>query len=167
MPRMPLAQKVESQHVEQAWETPSLDAIPQISKQHVIAMETVDDDNVWTVAGMEHLLLRTVGRRSGQEHKVALPMWRDADGNPVVVASFAGAPQHPSWYLNLADPTANPELHVRTRGGAYWAEAQVLDGADYDAAWEGLTADRAWYRDYQARTERRIPLVRFVEKRPA
>jgi hypothetical protein len=30
-----------------------------------------------------------------------------------------------------------------------------------------LVADRAWYDDYQAKTARRIPLVRLTETRPA
>ena len=33
--------------------------------------------------------------------------------------------------------------------------------------WQQLTEDRAWYNDYQARTSRRIPLVRLPESRPA
>ena len=157
----------ESQKVEQAWETPSLDVIPVISKEHVKAMEGSDNEAVWFVAGMHHVLLRTIGRRSGNEHKVALPLWRDPAGHPVVVASFAGAETDPAWYLNLTDRAANPEVEVRVQGGHFWAAAEILDGDDYQRTWEGLTADRAWYRDYQAKTERRIPLVRLVEKRPA
>jgi deazaflavin-dependent oxidoreductase (nitroreductase family) len=85
----------------------------------------------------------------------------------VVVASFSGAPQHPSWYLNLTDRAANPEVLVRVQGGSFWADAQVLEGRDYETTWAGLTADRPWYNDYQSRTDRRIPLVRLVERRPA
>ena len=94
----------ESQKVEQVWETPPLDEIPKLSKAHVEVMEQSDDDAIWKQAGMDHVLLRTVGRKSGNEHKVALPMWRDPDGRPVVVASFAGAKDHPSWYLNFSRP---------------------------------------------------------------
>jgi deazaflavin-dependent oxidoreductase (nitroreductase family) len=157
----------ESQKVEQVWETPSLEEIPVITKGHVAAMEVSDDDQVWSQAGMHHLLLRTVGRRSGNEHKVALPFWRDANGQRIVAASFAGAPNHPSWYVNLADRTANPEVLVRVQGGSFWSVPDILDGDEYAEAWEGLNRDRAWYNDYQAKTERRIPLVRFPETRPA
>jgi deazaflavin-dependent oxidoreductase (nitroreductase family) len=146
---------------------PPREEIPGISKAHVAAMEASDDDAVWLVAGMGHVVLRTVGRRSGNEHKVALPYWLDADGHRVVVASFSGAPQHPSWYLNLTDRVANPEVLVRVQGGSYWSDAEVLDGDDYDRTWAGLTADRPYYGDYQTRTERRIPLVRLPETRPA
>ena len=149
------------------FEEPPREEIPGISKMHVEAMESSDDDAVWTPAGMHHVVLRTMGRKSGKEHKVALPFWRDPDGQRVIVASFSGAPQHPSWYLNLSDREANPEVLVRVQGGSFWADPQVLEGDDYDRTWAGLTADRPWYDDYQSRTDRRIPLVRLVELRPA
>jgi deazaflavin-dependent oxidoreductase (nitroreductase family) len=154
--------------VEQNWETPSLEEIPKISRMHVDAMEQSDDDMVWAQAGMHHVLLRVIGRKSGNEQKVALPTWRDPQGNRVVVASYAGAPQHPAWFLNLQDRAANPEVLVRVQGGRqFWSRAEVLDGDDYQRVWAGLTADRAWYSDYQAKTGRRIPLVRLPETRPA
>jgi len=113
------------------------------------------------------VVIRTVGRKTGQEHKVALPTWRDPDGVPVVVASYAGAPQHPSWYLNLSDRTANPEVLVRTKTSQYWSVPDIPEGEEYDRLWALLTADRAWYSDYQAKTSRRIPLVRLPVTRPA
>ncbi|MEX2253934.1 MAG: nitroreductase/quinone reductase family protein [Acidimicrobiia bacterium] len=157
------------QHVEQVWETPPLDEIPKLSSAHVDAMESMDDvDEVWQQAGMHHVLLRTIGRKSGNEHKVALPTWLDPEGRRVVVASFAGAPGHPSWYLNLADRDANPEVLCAVQGGnRYWSEHEILDGDEYDRIWGLLIADRAWYESYQGKTERRIPLVRLPETRPA
>jgi deazaflavin-dependent oxidoreductase (nitroreductase family) len=153
----------ESQKVEQVWETPSYEEIVTISAGHVQAMETSDDDAVWNVAGMHHVLLATVGRKSGKVHKVALPTWRDPDGHRIVVASMAGAPAHPSWFVNLRDRTANPTVHVRVQGGEYDCVPDILAGDEYDRTWKLLTADRAWYNDYQAKTDRQIPLVRLPE----
>lgn len=146
---------------------PSRDEIPKISADHVKAMESTDDDAAWVIAGMHHVVVHTLGRKSAKEHKVALPFWSDPGGHRVVVASFAGAPQHPSWYLNLADKSANPEIRIRVQRGVFWADAQVLDGDEYADTWAGLTTDRPYYDDYQTRTDRRIPLVRLVELRPA
>ena len=146
---------------------PSREEIPGISRQHVGAMESSDAGEIWILAGMHHVVLTTVGRRSGKVHKVALPFWLDPDGHRVVVASFAGAPHHPSWYVNLSDPTANPEVLVRVQGGAFWAEPQTLEGDEYARMWAALITDRPYYADYQTRTDRRIPLVRLVEVRPA
>jgi len=150
------------------FETPTPQQIVKISAKHVAMMETSDADDTWIWVGMEHLLLRTIGRRSGNEHKVALPFWRDPGGHRVVVASFGGAPTDPAWFLNLSDRTANPEVLVRVQGGLFWSEQQILDGDDYDATWAGLVADRPWYDDYVAKAGgRRIPLVRLAESRPA
>src|SRR5215211_4797664 len=93
-------------------EEPPRDQIPGISAMHVAAMDTMDSDEVWVGAGMNQLILRTVGRKSGKEHRVALPYWIDGDGHRVVVASFAGAPKDPAWFLNVAHRDANPEVLV-------------------------------------------------------
>jgi deazaflavin-dependent oxidoreductase (nitroreductase family) len=156
----------ESQRVEQHWETPSNDEIVAISHQHVEAMESSDDDAVWFVAGMHHVVVNTIGRKSGNEHRVALPIWRDPDGHRIVVASFAGAPQHPSWFLNLRD-RSEPEVLCRVQGGRYWSVPEILEGDERDRVWQMLIADRAWYDNYQAKTDRPIPLVRLPETRPA
>lgn len=156
------------QKVEQQWETPSLDEIPAISKGHVEAMESSDADEVWQVAGMHHVVLHTIGRKSGKEHKVALPVWFDPDGHRIVAASFAGGPKHPSWFVNLRDREANPEVLCRVQGKKYWSKPEILDGGEeYERIWDLFTQDRAWYNDYQAKTDRTIPLVRLPETRPA
>ncbi len=152
----------ESQKVEQVWETPSADEIVELTKAHVGAMETMTDDIVWVQAGMHHILLQTVGRKSGNVHKVALPIWKDPDGHRIAVASFAGAKNHPSWFLNLRDRT-EPRLRIRVQDGEFWSDAEVLEGEERDRIWDLLVADRSWYTDYQAKTERQIPLVRFPE----
>jgi deazaflavin-dependent oxidoreductase (nitroreductase family) len=144
---------------------PSREEIPARTREHVSAMESTDDDEAWFVAGMHHLVLCTVGRRSGREQKAALPYWIDPDGHPIVVASWAGAAQHPAWYLNLCDRAANPEVRVRTQRRAFWAQAQVLEGDDRRRTWAALTADRPFYGEYQSRTARQIPLVRLRERR--
>ena len=157
----------DSQKVEQFWQTPSHDEIPVLTRAHVEAMETMDDDIVWVQAGMQHVLVHTIGRKSGNEHSVALPTWLDSTGDRIVVASFAGAKHDPSWFINLQDRAANPEVLCIVQRGRFWSVPEVLDGDDYDTIWALLTADRAWYNDYQAKTERRIPLVRLPETRPA
>jgi len=144
------------------FQTPTNQEIVAISAKHVAMMETSDADDTWIWVGMEHLLLHTVGRRTGNLHKVALPFWRDADGHRVVVASFAGSPNDPAWFLNLSDRTANPDVLVRVQGGTYRTVPQILDGDDYARTWTGLVADRPWYDDYVAKADgRTIPLVRL------
>jgi len=157
---MPTSQKSEP------FVEPSRAEIPGRTREHVAAMESTDADEAWFVAGMHHLILRTVGRRSGKEQKAALPYWIDAGGRRIVVASYAGGPKHPAWYLNLCDRAKNPEVLVREQRAAYWAEARVLEGEERRRTWDALVQDRAFYVDYQGRTSRELPVVRLVERRP-
>ena len=56
---------------------------------------------------------------------------------------------------------------MRRQHALYWSKPEILEGDEYAKVWAGLTADRAYYNDYQSRTERRIPLVRLAPARPA
>lgn len=155
-----------SQKVDQVWETPPPEQIVELTKAHVAAMEASDDDLIWKQVGMDHILIETVGRKSGRVHKVALPVWFDAGGHRIVVASFAGATKHPSWFVNLRDPEANPQVRCRVQGAQFFSKPQVLSEPERSQVWASLVADRAWYDDYQAKTERRIPLVRLPITEP-
>ncbi|MDP6975324.1 MAG: nitroreductase/quinone reductase family protein [Acidimicrobiales bacterium] len=147
------------------WETPTHEQIVEITRAHVEAMESSTDPAIWVTVGMHHVLLYTVGRKSGNTHKVALPFWRDPNGDRLVIGSFAGAVKDPAWVLNLRDRTANPGVKVRTQHGAFWSEHQVLEGDERDEMWGLMTADRAFYSNYQAKTERTIPMIRLPETR--
>ena len=140
--------------------------VPYIGKLQVWVYERSDGRLMSTAAGMRHLLLYTIGRKSGRRLTACLPYWIDVDGERLVVASYAGGPRNPGWYHNLADKGANPEVVVRDRDRVFWARADVLKGEERDAVWARLVADRPFYRDYQEQTERTIPLVRLVETRP-
>jgi deazaflavin-dependent oxidoreductase (nitroreductase family) len=56
------------------------------------------------------LLLTTTGRKTGRAHTVALQYLSQGDAG-VLIASNAGEPRHPAWYLNLK---ARPEAIVET-----------------------------------------------------
>ena len=163
----PVSPQQPSQKVTHEFETPTKEQIVAISAQHVAMMESSDADDTWIWVGMEHLLLHTVGRKSGQLHKTPLPFWRDPAGLRVVVASFGGNPTDPAWFLNLSDRTANPDVLVRVQGGEFRSVPEILDGEDYDKTWAGLVADRPWYDDYVVKAGgRRIPLIRLRESSP-
>ena len=67
----------------------------------------------------------------------------DPDGHRIVVASYAGAPEHPSWFLNLQDRAANPDVLVRVQGQRqFWSRAEILEGEDYARIWEALLTRR-------------------------
>ena len=151
------------QRVSQPFDTPPRDSLPALSATHVEAMEQSQDDSAWITLNMHYVVLRTVGRRSGKEHKVALPFWRDPDGHRIVMGSYAASPTHPAWYLNLADRDANPDVHVRVQTGEYRCVPEILEGDEHARMWALLLEDRPFYADYQRQIERKIPMVRLRE----
>ena len=66
------------------------------------------------------LLLTTTGRRSRRERTVPVLYLEDA-GRFVIVASLAGAPRHPAWFLNLE---ANPRVRLQVRSRRFAATAR-------------------------------------------
>jgi hypothetical protein len=58
-------------------------------------------------------------------------------------------------------------VRVKSQDHEFWADAQILEGSEYDEVWAQLVDDRAYYANYQTRTTRKLPLVRLVELRPA
>ena len=69
--------------------------------------------------------------------------------------------------MDVDAQTSSPEVLFTCAEGQYWSVPDLLDGEEYDRTWKALVEDRAWYTDYQAKTERRIPLVGLPETRPA
>jgi proline iminopeptidase len=101
------------------------------------------------------LLLTTTGRKSGKA--LTLPLiFGEAGTKYVVVASKGGAPAHPAWYLNLE---ANPEVKVQIKGDKFTARAHTAQGAEREALWKQMVAIYGPYADYQAKTDRQIPVV--------
>lgn len=107
------------------------------------------------------LLLTTIGRKSGEPRHVPLLYVNDSDTGSegyLVIGSKGGNAEHPVWYLNLE---ANPECEIRVGRPPVKARARVLEGDDYEGAWARVAAEHPNYAKYQARTERRIPIVRL------
>lgn len=153
-----------AQRVEQTWETPSPADIVAISADHVAAMEASLDNLIWKPEGMPHIVVHTVGRKSGKEHKVALPTWTDSEGHLIITASFGGAPTNPDWLKNI-QKRGDPYITIRTQDGLIDVIPEILDpdSEDYSSTWAALNEDRAWYDKYQELAgDRQIPLVRLV-----
>jgi deazaflavin-dependent oxidoreductase (nitroreductase family) len=112
-----------------------------------------DDGHEWR--GTTTLLLTTIGRRSGKPRRTALIYGRDGD-DYVVVASKGGHPAHPYWYENLV---AHPEVRVQVRDDVFRARARTATADERPRLWRLMTERWPDYDDYQAKTEREIPVV--------
>ena len=110
-----------------------------------------------TLQGSPCLLLDTLGRKSGQWRRTVLLYGRDGE-DYLIVASQGGADQHPSWYLNL---TAHPGVGLRVGPERFTAQAETLSSEDKARVWPHLLEVWPPYAEYQAKTERDIPVVRL------
>jgi deazaflavin-dependent oxidoreductase (nitroreductase family) len=101
------------------------------------------------------LLLTTVGRKSGRV--LTMPLIFGRSGNDyVVVASKGGAPTHPAWYLNLQ---TTPEVEVQVKAEKFRARARTAVGEERARLWTSMVAIYGPYTQYQAKTDRQIPVV--------
>ncbi|WP_020494682.1 nitroreductase family deazaflavin-dependent oxidoreductase [Sciscionella marina] len=108
--------------------------------------------------GMPTLLLRTIGRRSGQARTSALVYAREDDAY-LVVASDGGARTSPAWLHNLR---AEPECEIQIGRRRRPATAEIVSRDDDRHAALLAKCDavnRGRYSAYQHRTERPIPIV--------
>ncbi len=101
------------------------------------------------------LLLTTTGAKSGQRHTTPLMYVRDGD-RLIIIASNAGAPQHPDWYYNLL---AHPEVTVEFGTQTYDTTANVVQDAERQQLWSRIVEQYPFFADHQAKITREIPLI--------
>ncbi|OAI41408.1 cell entry protein [bacterium SCGC AG-212-C10] len=105
--------------------------------------------------GRPLLLLTTTGAKSGEQRTTPLVYSKDGD-RLVIIASMGGAPKHPAWYLNIA---ANPDVTIEVGTDKYAAKATTAEGAERDRLYDQQAEAMPAFKEYQAKTTRRIPVV--------
>lgn len=108
-----------------------------------------------TLEGKPCIILTTRGRHSGKVRKSPL-MRVEHDGTYAVVASMGGAPKHPVWYLNLV---ANPDVTLQDGPTVHELRARPAEGEEKAVWWQRALEVWPPYDEYQAKTDRAIPLV--------
>ena len=139
------------------------DSLPGWIKEHIaLYLRDPEAGHYWdaSLGGGEGmlttLLLTTKGRRTGNELMIPLIYRPTATGGYCVIASKGGAPAHPAWFLNLE---ADPNVHVQVAGEQFDAVARVAEGAEREQLWQLMVDYYGPYTDYQAATQREIPVV--------
>jgi deazaflavin-dependent oxidoreductase (nitroreductase family) len=123
--------------------------------QHVRVYRETDGEQGYHWRGTTILLLTTEGRRSGESRTT--PLIHRTDGERwVVVASKGGSPANPSWYENLK---ANPDATIQVKGDVLEVRASTVEGEERARLWSLMTEVWPAYDEYQAKTEREIPVV--------
>jgi deazaflavin-dependent oxidoreductase (nitroreductase family) len=123
--------------------------------EHVRVYRETGGERGYRWRGTEILLLTTEGHKSGESRTT--PLIHRTDGDRwVVVASKGGAPEHPSWYENLL---AHPQATIEVKADEIPVLASTAEGPERARLWSLMTEVWPAYDEYQARTEREIPVV--------
>ena len=105
--------------------------------------------------GLPVIIVTHTGNKTGATRKT--PLMKVKDGNNyVLVGSVGGAPKNPEWVTNLR---ANPAVEIRDLSVVQPMKArEVTDDAERARLWRLAAAAFPPYDEYQAKTQRRIPV---------
>ena len=124
-------------------------------QQHVRVYRETGGERGYHWRGTTILLLTTTGRRSGEPRTT--PLIHRVDGDRyVIVASKGGAPEHPAWFANLQ---ADPNAEIEVLAERIPVTASVAEGEERARLWSLMNEVWPAYDDYQAKTDREIPVV--------
>ncbi len=123
-------------------------------REQVEKFERTNGAEGGTLRGMPIVVLTMKGAKTGKVRKVPL-MRVEKDGLYAAVASLGGAPAHPVWYYNIK---ANPRLQLQDGPNRYDMVAREISGEERQRWWEVAVEAYPDYADYQAKTDREIPV---------
>lgn len=105
--------------------------------------------------GLPCILVTHTGGKTGGIRKI--PLMRVArNGCYVLIGSMGGQPKNPVWVYNLR---ANPDVQIRDATRVFDMRVrEVTDPAERAELWALAVAAYPAYDDYQAKTERVIPV---------
>jgi deazaflavin-dependent oxidoreductase (nitroreductase family) len=113
--------------------------------------------------GAPLVLVRHVGRRSGQEHVNPMMYLRDQDdpSSMYVFASKGGAPTDPDWYYNLTSAAA-ATVEVGTK--TYDVSVTEVTGEERDRIYAEQARRHPVFADYERKAAgvRTIPVLRLT-----
>jgi len=108
--------------------------------------------------GAPMILITMTGARSGRTLTSPLVYSTD-DGDPVIIASKGGAPEHPNWYHNLvADPACTVEIGTES----FEATAELTSGQERQRLFDAQAALMPQFAQYAIdAAPREIPVFRL------
>jgi deazaflavin-dependent oxidoreductase (nitroreductase family) len=126
-------------------------------REQVEAYEASDgaEANTLLDTGLPIVIVTMVGHKSGKIRKFAL-MRVEHDGEYALVASKGGAPEHPTWYSTLKHL---PDVMIQDGDTPHRYTLRELDGVERSEWWDRSVAAYPSYADYQAATDRVIPVL--------
>ena len=105
--------------------------------------------------GMPVIIVSTRGNKSGKVRETPL-MRVEHDGEYALVASKGGDPKHPVWYYNLL--SAPDAVVIQDGPEPFEVSVREASGDEKREWWDRAVAAYPPYAEYQAKTDRQIPL---------
>lgn len=115
------------------------------------------------MVGDQWIVLWTVGASTGKVRKTPLVRISDEQGQYAVIGSMGGAPTHPQWVHNLR---ANGHARIQDGDQLHDLSAREVDGDEKSRWWSRGTAVWPDYDQYQAGTDRQIPVFVLSPQEP-
>ena len=109
--------------------------------------------------GMDLLLVHTTGAKSGKL-RINPTAYYQQGNEYIIAASKGGADSHPDWYHNLV---ANPKVIVEVGTETFATLAEVPKGPDRSELYGKLAGKYPQFAEYEAKTERKIPVIKLVK----
>ncbi len=104
---------------------------------------------------MPCIIITHKGAKTGGIRKIPV-MKVEVDGNYVLIGSMGGQPKNPAWVYNLR---AHPDTEIRDRTEVMPMRVREVEDAEERARlWAAAAAAYPPYDEYQAKTERVIPV---------
>jgi len=106
------------------------------------------------IGGYPVCIVTTRGAKTGKTRRIALIHLPHGENN-LLVASQGGMPTNPVWYHNIK---ANPEIDIMVGGEEKQYNARQISDEEKAALWPHLLSLYPDFDEYQARTDRNIPV---------
>ena len=105
--------------------------------------------------GLPIIIVTNKGWKTGATRKT--PLMRVVDGDSyILVASKAGAPEHPFWYHNLK---AEPNVEIRDKAEVYSMRVrEVVEPVERQRLWDLAVLAFPAYQEYQEKANRLLPV---------
>ncbi|MFI5507080.1 nitroreductase/quinone reductase family protein [Mycobacterium sp. NPDC051804] len=101
------------------------------------------------------MLLTVTGRKTGRPRTVPLIYVKDGE-RFVIAAAYSGSDTDPAWWLNLR---TNPRAELQVLDSTVTVEASQASSDARPELWFRLVQMYPYFRDYEGRTDREIPVV--------
>ena len=110
--------------------------------------------------GLPCIIVTHTGNKTGGIRKIPL-MRVEVDGSYVLVGSYGGRPKNPVWVYNIR---ANPDVEIRDKTEVFQMRVrEVTEDPERQSLWGASAAAYPPYNEYQAKTDRKIPV--FIAER--